>query len=518
MAQAPDGDVGETAGGWRRARSLWRCGNLSPRRWPPCLAVALWYLVLVAIPAVSRAYPDHWLGWWDQSLYLRSAAAFARGDLAASSHYYPILYPLLAAPFAWLPIGWAFVPAGLACVLLTYDGFRRVARWFAIGPGIAAALFVGSSLAMPWQIELWVIPWTTTASAAILWLALGLLADWSRARPHGGAAAFGALIVALPFARIGDAPVGAMIGLGGLAMLAAQRDWRAIGRTAIGGGIAAIALGGLYCAIYGLQATGYMRLSVAYGYDFANWGWRAQVILSSPRGWFGEGEGLVEALPWLSVGAAGLGLILWRGVAARRLFPIVLVGAAILYLAMMIAYRDLLPPALWTYHFVHYFKWLFPAFALGAAVLLMAARRRPAVLAALLPVIGLSMLRVEPVPVADDRPARLLVFAPPPGAAHAPLYFAASLIADRHGLQRNIFDYRQVLTDGAVRAIAFGRNFDGGERWIGNGGSVPVWPDVEHAQDGHVRLAGPWPRAPLARYASRLTIGAPCGIPLLSCE
>ena len=43
--------------------------------------------------------PPSWHGYWDQSQYVRSAVAFAEGNLAASEHWYALGYPLLGVPF-----------------------------------------------------------------------------------------------------------------------------------------------------------------------------------------------------------------------------------------------------------------------------------------------------------------------------------------------------------------------------------------------------------------------------------
>jgi hypothetical protein len=488
-------------------------------RWPllPYAFLLLWYLAMAlqVIKPGALLHPSRvrWHGWWDQSLYDRSALAFGHLDLSPVEHYYPFLYSLIAAPFGLLWPGMAFFIPNLTCFLLAFEGFRRVARELSISAGAAALLFGFGTLLLGWQAAQWIIPWSTTLSAALLWLALGLLAEFRISRHPRQAAPFGALIMAIPFTRPGDAPAAALIGLGGLACMAVRRDGRTVRWAVVGGSATLAALGGLYLAIYGVQATSYMRLSAAYGYDFAVFGWRAEMLLSSPRAWFDGGTGLIEALPWLPIGAAGMLWLAWMGVAERRILPIVLAASTTLYLVLMLAYNDMLPPSLWRFNNVHYFKWLFPAYALAAALLLRRAVHRPAVLLALVPILALSAVRTVPVPAAPETPARMLLFAAPAGAEENPLYFAASLVTDRRGLQHNIFDYRQVRTGAIVRMFALQHRFAGDERWIGNGANDPNWPRVDHAQDNNVVLAGPWPRRPYARFTSRVAVGYPYWLP-----
>ena len=57
-----------------------------------------------------------WRGFFDQSLYLASAQAFATLNLDPARHFYPPLYALLAAPFSWLFPADPFAFVNVACV------------------------------------------------------------------------------------------------------------------------------------------------------------------------------------------------------------------------------------------------------------------------------------------------------------------------------------------------------------------------------------------------------------------
>jgi len=67
----------------------------------PRIGLLRCYLRIKYLPGNSE-YPMGWWGMWDQSWYLKSAAAFAVGNLDPAQHWYPFGYSLLAAPFARL--------------------------------------------------------------------------------------------------------------------------------------------------------------------------------------------------------------------------------------------------------------------------------------------------------------------------------------------------------------------------------------------------------------------------------
>src|SRR5688572_14219211 len=64
------------------------------------VAVLLFHLqVYGAYPYKPIAPNTGGENFWDQGQYLKSAAAFARGELSADQHWYPTGYALLVAPF-----------------------------------------------------------------------------------------------------------------------------------------------------------------------------------------------------------------------------------------------------------------------------------------------------------------------------------------------------------------------------------------------------------------------------------
>jgi hypothetical protein len=516
--------------------------RLASERFAHFAALALGWLVTwvrVATPAGLRE--PYWTTWQDQTLYVRSAAAFARGDFATAEHWYPLLYPLAGAPFLALSPRQPFFIVNLACYLLAFAGFRRVAAVFAVPAWPAAALFAATTLLQFDFAKPWIEPWTTTASAALLWLAFGAATRlWTAEqleRWHAGV--LGAAVALTPFARPGDAPVVMFAALLGAAAflrpqgvrtsLGSKAGNRNVGATPtsnaarssatpvwwfmLGAGAGAFALAAIpWLLVYGPAPSPYMLFSAQYGFNFGWLGWKAYVLLVDPHGWFGGGTGLLKRAPWLILGAAGLVQACMFGPRISRVAALALGAAATLYTCMMLAYVDLLPSGLWRYNNVHYFKWLLPLFGLFAVRFILVGLRKPATLACAVPFVAALAVRIVPVPVGPQAPARLLIFSEPVGSVWSDLYFATASIEDSTGVQRNSFDYHQLIDAGGVRAVALRRRFTGDERWIGNARVAAQLRGDDTGGYAPLYLTGPWPRRPLRRYGARVTVGWPSAL------
>lgn len=488
--------------------------------------VALAFLVGVVlshpIPMLLLEQPPRFASWFDQGQYLTSARALFHGDLSPGQHWYPMLYPLLLAPFAGLPPLVQTTLVDTACFLAAYWGFREVARLVGLTGISSAVVFLLSTVAWPQIGSGWLMPWTTTPSAALIWLALAwttrtLDRDHPQALSLRRAAALGVVLALIPLGRPGDVPVAALIGaIAAWGLIRHERRWDALGAI-IGAGLAVVALGlALHLAIHGPRPSLYMLLSAAYGTNLAWTGWKAYLLLVEPRPWYPEGYGLLRVLPWLPFGLAGL-LLLLLADARRRMLGLLLVLPAAACTVVMLAYIDLLPSGLWAFGNVHYFKWLLPALALGMVHWLSRLRHRPAAAAlAVTPLLLLGALRLDPVPVAADRPARLVVFegVDDDGAL---VYFGHSSVEDAAGAQRNLLDVHLVPAPDQHRVLgeALRRDFAGNEVWhdVPRGVSWPVNPMEVATRPLH----GPFPRRPVARYAPALGIGWPCWLPPYAC-
>ncbi|MEP9360273.1 hypothetical protein [Sphingomonas sp. KR3-1] len=453
-----------------------------------------------------------WRGWHDQKQYLMSARALLHFDLNPDQHWYPLLYPLAGAPFAWAPT--PFVPINLLCYAAAFWGFLRIAARFGVGNYASGLLFLAATIGDLRISKFWLEPWTTTMSAAFIWLAFAEAADMlfgTRRRP----ALLGLLLMAIALVRPADIVVSAVIG--GFALwrpVLMERRWADLAK-AIGGAAAAFfPYAALYLAIYGWRLTDYTILSGDYGFAFSDLGWKASILLVDPAPWFPGETGLLRVLPWLLTGAAGLILGVWRLHGPARWLTLCMALVALLYTVMMLAYVDLVPTGMWRFFNAHYFKWLFPMAVLFSWLLVTWRDTRGLTVVALL--VLLACFRIVPRPAEPGEPAKALAFAAPV-APWQDIYFARSAVQDAKGVQRSPADYHQLLVGEKVVAIAFKREFEGDALWYGVApAGFAAWPKGSGKPD--VVLPGHWPLRPVARYATRLSFGYPCWAPPFPCD
>lgn len=468
-------------------------------------AIGLLYtLALINVKLFAAAGP-WWRGWADQQRYLESARAFLHFDLSAERHWYPLLYPLGGAPFGWMPA--PFVPINIACFALAFAGFRRVCARLDVGQGAAALLFLATTL-LDWRVaKLWVEPWSTTLSTALLWLALAEAADWIAGEGRRPAL-LGALLGLAVLARPSDLSIAAVIAP--FAMwrpVIREGQWRVALAAALGGLAVLAGYALLHLAIYGARWSDYALLSREMGFNFADLPWRLVVLLVAPEPWFPGDPGLLRAMPWLILGAAGLILAPFALKGKRRALAACLGLAALAYCLTMAAYVDLLPSGMFRYNNVHYFKWLFPLFGLAALLLVRLGRERRVVAAGILGgLLVLSCFRYDGAQVAEGEPARGLLFVQPDVPKEA-IYFAHSTIDGR----RNVFDYHQ-LVDGehAMFAVALKGDFTGPGAWNPAGDPAAVFPVGSPGVKAGLPARA---QAPVARIGTQLKFGYPRWLP-----
>lgn len=426
------------------------------------LAYTAAYLGHPALPGNNIDYPLGWWGWWDQSLYLKSLRGFAGRNLAPAEHWYPPGYAMLGAPFSRLFRMHPFFFLDLACLLATARLFMAFSGRVGVGPQVAGAIFAGVTL-LDWRLlDAWAVPWSTTPTAVCLWAMLVLAADHlaGRARPL----LLGLLPAAVLLLRPSDLVVPGLI-LAVVGLHEASCWWRLpdqrgrvlrrLGWLAAGGGAGGAFAVGVHVAIHGVAASPYMLHSANLGFDWHAYGWKAFVLLVEPRGWYGDGTGLIARHPWIALSVIGLPFALMAG-PAMRLLVLVVVGQLGLY----VAYVDLLPTGLWRYGNVHYWKWFMPGLALIAVVGLRGLRAAPRAWAGGAVVAGLLILavRIDAVPAGPDQAVRALDL-PGPAPGFAEIYFAPVTINDAVGPMRNIYEMRLVPVGAGIRAIGLRRDF-----------------------------------------------------------
>jgi hypothetical protein len=457
----------------------------------------------LANPATPASNPDPscfrgWIGWGDQGFYYKSAHALWVGNLDPGAHWYPLGYAMLAVPFALLG-SHPFFFVDLAALIAAYAGFIVFARRVDVSPPIATVLFLLTSCADTLIFKQWVIPWSTTPAAAVIW---GLLAV-SSSHLQGDRRPFllGVLAGALPLLRPTDGIIsGICLAWVAVADLRGRRLRRRDALLAAAG-VAALVLPylALHLAIYGPHPSQYMLNSRGIGFTAHNLLWRAYVLLIEPRQWFFAGQGLLRRMPWLLFGFAGALWGLRRGGAAA-----LLAACLIAYGVLFLCYVDLLPTGLWRYLNIHYFKWMFPGFGLLALLLLGALfRRQRLAWAALAAVFLLSCIRVTPRPAGPQELANM-VDIPGPAATEVNTTMQPQfVISDDLGTAQNVVMVRAFPfpSGNGVRVIGLRRDFLGSVGW----GPGPG-PDISAA-------AGPQ-----RRWAEQIGFGYPCWLPPGNCK
>lgn len=371
------------------------------------------YLVDPGRPSFHRVDEINWWTWWDQGLYLKSAEAFARWDLSPSQHWYPLLYPLLAAPFTKLTATHPFLLIDLACFLLAAWLFAEVAAAFAVKRTTALVLFLVCYLGDYFVFREWLIPWTTTPVVVCVFAALYVAVR--EPTPSLGAMVLVGLCSGLtPITRPSDAIImaalDAAVAIRCLVELRIATSLRLLGVAAAAGGCVLGAYALLHLSIYGAQLSEYQVAASQTGFNFSLFFEKFYALVVDPTPLWSSGHGpfwysrhgLGQWSPWWFLAPTGAVIaVLRRG----RLFVVVALVVAI-DLALYTAYGDMFPPGLWRYENVHYFMVAYPLIALAAWIgFAEAARDRKAAIFMIGGVLLLLAIRLEgqSTPVAIER-------------------------------------------------------------------------------------------------------------------
>lgn len=474
---------------------------------------ALYYLGHPELPG-NHPHPEGWWTWLDQGLYLRSARAFAAFDLNSAAHWYPPGYALLGAPFIGMVPRHPYFLVDLICLLGAAWLFVQFCRGIGVRGSIAIIAF-SFPLLVPRLMESWVIPWSSSPAALVMW-GLALAVQTAFKPDNRGlwrpAIVIGLLLGSLMLIRPTDMAFGAVmvVPLGAVLVWRALRgeiDARRVLAAALSGGAAlaaslALALG-LHVMIYGPAASPYMVGASALGFTTANLPWRAFVLLIEPRLWFSDGTGLLQRLPWLVLTLVGLGVV-WRFGAA--LFSVAV--AAVICVLLYICFVDLSPIGLWRYGNIHYFKWTWPVFALLALLGIQQLWRRD--------VVAIATAAVLVIPLSlNARPARLpvdatafgafLSGAPPrlEDAVHNP-----NLLETSRGTLQNVTEYRTAIVPGGLLVMGIRQPLAGPVRLIAR-------PETRPGMLPNPTVVGAYRHE--AMIGVRWSVAWPCWLPPYAC-
>ena len=447
-----------------------------------------------------------WSDWYDQTLYLRSAAAFAHGNLSAAEHWYPLGYPLLASPLVKLTPAAPFLLVDMALYAAACTGFQRAMRSIGVGQAIAGVAFLLSTLAQMKVARCWLPPWTTTLSAALIWWAIALTAELLNSRPGNDRVTprqlflIGLLLGALPAVRPMDVFLSIPLAIATVFFLGRRRLLDRRAAAAIGSGFLLVAppYFALHLAIYGPNLTEYMVQSTRRGFIWHDLGWKAYTLLITPSPWYPDTQSICEALPWTLPGVAGLLAAVCGPGGERRTLIAMMLALVLIYVVPFLAFEDLQAHGLWRFNNAHYFKWLFPLLAVGVLFWFESfASRKGAVAggASLAALMLVACIRITPISARPDQAARLLRFAD--GAiGEGEAIDRDPILIDAKGAMIRVYDYHHPAGAGEPRVIA-GRRL--------------IEPDARL-----FRLGRP-PLAPTDRYAERISFGRPCWFARQAC-
>ncbi len=313
-----------------------------------------------------------WKQWIDQSMYLRSAHAWAAGDLDPGQHWYLPGYPLTGAVFARVMPGQPFWIPDLLCLLVSVClGAALSARLSPSWPRARAAgaftCFVTMALT-PRMLEVWAVPWSTTPAVPLTLAAL-LLALRFDERPEPRTAGLAALAtVAVGLFRPTEAAVLLMTVPPYMAwrLVARWPGWRPGGATilsaSLGAAVAGAILVAAHVSVFGWQPSPYMLGSAMVGFEWRRIPLQWVTLFLSPQpmlatrlpGGIPGGTGMVGSLPWVIPGLVGMAAaLITRG--PRRGHGLVVAVAGLQTVAYL-AYRDMHPDGLWQFENYHYFK------------------------------------------------------------------------------------------------------------------------------------------------------------------
>ncbi len=460
-----------------------------------------------ARPGAYASNPLGWNGWFDQGNYVRSALALAHGSLLTVSHWYPLGYSLVGAPFArWMPSD-PFLLPDLLCLLAALLGFTSFCDRLGLSRWTSMLLFVFGTCGSASVRHVWSQPWNTTLSAALIWWLLALSArmtDTTSDRDVVAMFASGTICMAVIETRPIDALLVVVWCACQLALRARPRQRLVVPFSALlaGAALLGIPYTTLYLLIYGWHQTPYMRLSAGIGFDAAALWWKTYLVLIDPQPWFPSGVGILTRLPWLAPGFAAILVSPWFRKEHRGPLIVLSLLVSTTWLTFLL-YDDLQPSGLWLFENVHYFKWTFPGLLLLGLALFRHATRPNSeiVLTSCAIVLLTSAVRLVPRHADGGDLAWMAQIAQSPQPPLFSTYFGSFGFETHSGSWTNTRDFRALPDGQGFRIIATHHGF---------ADLLSLRSRVGTIEGGNAVQAVRW------RISAKL--GSPCWLPPYGCE
>lgn len=340
-------------------------------------SVYLWFYADNPNRPRSAAIPG-WTVWFDQSLYYKSAIAWAHGNLDPTQHWYLPGYTLAGAPFAAvMPLHVFLIPDLLALLAAMWLFGRLTAK---LAPELPAPAFMGglvffiTSIALPTLRDVWVVPNSTSLSTPLIYAcllsAVMFCTDDGRPRFVFLAALASCAVAGIRPSDATGTTIAAACGI--VVSLIIHRGGPRRAALAVVCGVAgalviALTLGLAYYALYGTAKSNYVILAMMLGFEWRLLPLRWVELVLDPRPVLANGRGLIEGFPWIVPGIAGCAAaLLVPQTLKRRMADCIVIIAAVLHVIVYLCFRDLHPIGLFQFSNFHYFKWVLPVMALYA--------------------------------------------------------------------------------------------------------------------------------------------------------
>jgi len=332
------------------------------------------YLSNPALPGNNLANPLGWWGWFDQGEYLKGVKAFATHNYSIHNFFYPPLYTLLGSLFyKFLPNHFYFFIDLFSLLILIYF-FVKLAENF-IGEKWAIVIVFFGLFSKYIVFVQYVIPWTTTPTAALISIALYYLYKINISidiKPKYFFLYQFIFVIStslvIPLRPLDSAIV--FISLYPFYIYTVFKHMMYFKNKLIyfysllinllGGSIGLIILFGFNYFIYKDIWGGYLSHSSDLGFSFFNfpfifYKFNTFFIDSYNLNFISNGT-FLENFPWLYLSLFSMFYFVFFG----KFIIKVISTLIIIYFIMYLPFHDLLINGLWKYLNIHYFKWLFP--------------------------------------------------------------------------------------------------------------------------------------------------------------
>ena len=310
-----------------------------------------------------------WWGWYDQGQYLLSSEALLHLDLSPQYFAYPPLYPAMGAIF--LPfLGFhSYFPINLAILVFFMFVFYQIAIRYV--SNLTALLILLVTVIFNKQVfDNFIIPWTSTASTAILSICLYFVylyvenpdRELITSSPRRFVFLFGLVAGLMALARPLDTIISGSIFLIFLIHFLYHHNTgtRIFEKIKILLSSLGILIGPLLylffnMIIFGAPLSGYFKTG-QNGYFFSKIPEDFFALFLDNSVYLEPSPTLFRLYPWFLVFVLGSLYIFRR----CDLLCKTIIAAIFIHASFYLPYRDLLPLNIFRFHLIHYFKWIFP--------------------------------------------------------------------------------------------------------------------------------------------------------------